>query len=176
MNERQNPMKTGCRLVEDNLIDFVEGKVPQSLRNAIEVHLDGCLDCAGLVERFAGIWDTLPEVERVLPPASLWPNLLHKIQSFDKPRPIGKSVFDGRVNSLRTVALVLLLLFGVFFGFHLGNVPERFPETGRLDEIDPHLFEEIFVTEYFQDFQDFPLGSIGDLYTSFEIPGVDDES
>jgi hypothetical protein len=169
-------MKTGCLQVEDNLIDYVERKVPESLRGNIEDHLDRCLECARLVERFMLVWDAFPEEERVTPPESLWPDLWERIRSYDKPRKVDKRVFDGLVNSLRPVAAALLLLLGVFFGFHLGNFPAGAPEKLESAEIDPHGLEEIFVTEYFQDFQDFPLGSIGDAYMSFEIQSGDDES
>ena len=176
MNERQSPMRTECKQVEDNLIDFVERKVSGSLQRAIEDHLERCPECARLVERFSVVWEALPKGERFATPQSLWQNLLDRIESLDRPRPIRQSVFDGLVNSLRPVAIVMLLLFGMFFGFHLGNIPEEYPVAVRPVEIDPHLLEEIFVTEYFQDFQDLPLGSIGDVYVSFEIPGLDEES
>jgi predicted anti-sigma-YlaC factor YlaD len=169
-------MKTGCRQVEDNLIDFIEKKAPESLNRAIDDHLEKCSECAGLVERFSDVWEVLPKGERVTPPASLWPNLLERIQSHDRPEPIQERLFDGFLQALRPVVAALLLLFGLFFGIHLGDVTEEFPEQVESTEIDPPLLEEIFVTEYFRDFQDCPLGSIGDVYINFEIKGVDKES
>lgn len=176
MSERQIPMNTGCRQVEDNLIDFVERKVPESLQRAIEGHLENCPECARLVERFSLVWEDLPKGERFTPPASLWPKLLDKIQSYDEPRLSGDRVFEGLMNSLRPAAIALLLIFGIFFGFHLGNIPERFPKAVQPNDVDPHLIEEIFVTEYLKDLQDFPLGSISDVYTLYEIQSLDEES
>jgi hypothetical protein len=154
----------------------VEKKVSGSLREVIEDHLNECTDCARLVGRFSVVWEALPEGERIQTPASLWQDLLDKIQSHDRPLSIDKSVFDGFVRLMRPVVSVSLLLLAMFFGFHLGNIPEGLPETAGPVEADPYLLEEVFVTEYFQDFQDFPLGSIGDVYVSLEIPDMDEES
>lgn len=176
MSERQIPMNTGCRQVEDNLIDFVERKIPESLQRAIKGHLENCPECARLVERFSLVWEELPKGERFTPPASLWPKLLDKIQTYDEPRLSGERVFEGFMNSLRPAAGVLLLLLGMFFGIHLGNIPERFPEAAQSVDHDPQMLEEIYVTEYLKDLQDFPLGSISDVYTLCEIQSLDDES
>jgi hypothetical protein len=62
------------------------------------------------------------------------------------------------------------------FGVHLVNVPERYSVQEKSAEPDPEIVEEIFVSEYFRDFQDIPAGTIGDAYTSYVIQDPDEES
>jgi len=169
-------MISDCRQVEDNLIDFVEGKAPESLRSAVNGHLKKCPECVRLVERFAEVWEAIPEGERFSPSASLWPDLLDRIRTLDEPSLSGERLMTRLMNSLQITAAALLLLLSVVFGFHLGNVPEQYSLREASGEHGPEIIEKLFVIEYFQDFQDFPPGTLSDVYTSYEIQYPDEES
>jgi hypothetical protein len=169
-------MISGCRQVEDNLIDFVERNVSKSLQASIENHLKKCPECARMAEKFSALWEAIPEGERFAPSVSLWPEILDKIQSLDEPAVSTERLFSGLVSSLRYTAVLLLLFLSMVFGFHLGNVPERYSVQEKSAEPDPEIVEEIFVSEYFRDFQDIPAGTIGDAYTSYVIQDPDEES
>ena len=176
MNERRIAMISDCRQVEDNLIDFVEGKASESLLNALAGHLKKCPECARMVEKFRAVWEAIPEGERFTPPASLWPELLDRIRTLDEPSFSGERLLNRLMNSLQITAAALLLLLSVVFGIQLGNVPEQYSLREPSGERDPEIIEKLFVTEYFQDFQDFPPGTLSDVYTSYEIQDPDEES
>lgn len=168
-------MNTECRKVEENLIDFVEKRVSESLQIAIEEHCESCPHCDRLVKRFALIWQEFTKRERLTPSASFWSDLYDKIHASEKPQLLWDKIFIGFKNSLRPAAIILVLFFGVFFGYHLGNVPEGFGEISEPKDIDQKISEEMFVDQYIQDFQDFPLGSVDDFYMRYEIQKQDEE-
>lgn len=163
-------MNADCRKVEENLIDFVEKKLPESQQKVIQKHLEDCPQCYGLVKRFAHLWQELPEEERFIPSDRFWLELFAKIQAYEKPQPLGDKFFTGFRNSLRPAALSLILLLGVFFGYHLGNMPQGSIKKSESDSMDTTQSEMAYVDQYFQDFQDFPDGSVSDFFTKYEIP------
>lgn len=151
-------MNADCRKVEENVIDFVEKKLPESQQKIIQKHLEDCPQCYGLVKRFADIWQGFPEQKRLIPSDKFWPELFAKIQAYEKPQPLWDKVLTGLRSSLRPAAVSLILLLGIFFGYHLGNMPGY----SNLSEVNA-------VEQYITEFQDFPIGSVGDFFTTYEI-------
>jgi hypothetical protein len=151
-------MNARCKKVEENLIDFVEGKLPDILHNEFQEHIQSCRECDSLVSEFTAIWQTIPTRERKTLSRSFWPVLVQRIQTDEKPLRFREHVALGLKHSLRPAAMALLLLIGAFLGYHLGYAPE---DSGKLISGD-----EYFV-DYLEEFQDFPLGSAGDFYLSY---------
>jgi hypothetical protein len=151
-------MNSGCKKVEESLIDFVEGKVPDILKAEIEEHIQSCEKCDRLVREFTAIWQSISTRESKAPSLSFWPVLVQRIQTDEKPKRVWEHIILGLKHSLRPAALSLLLLLGAFLGYHLGHIPE---DTGKL------ISGEEYFVEYLEGFQDFPLGSAGDFYLSY---------
>lgn len=162
-------MSTSCRKVEENLIDLVENKVPESLRNEIIGHLDDCPRCQHLVEHFDRIWADFSPRPKTRPSPSFWPGLLEKIQRNEPHRRPMNRLLWGLKSSLRPIAAALILLSGISFGYYLGNTPPVPETSSEITDMDTTAVVEIFIDPYLLDFQDFPLGSVADFYLS---PGI----
>jgi len=152
-------MNSQCQNVTKHLIDITDGGIPESSKNAILHHIATCPRCDRLVKEFTRIWQDLSKAGKRAPSDNFWPGLLAKIEALEKPRPLREKMLAGLRISFRTAAVGLLLSFGVYFGYQLGNTPPV--ETTRWDI--SHL------EQYIQDFHDFPEGSVSDFYTQFNI-------
>jgi hypothetical protein len=168
-------MNKACRLFEENLIDFMELEVPESLKKVIEDHLENCPSCARLAERFWLGWDDLAKRERLKPPVSLWPGLYAKISLYDKAKRPSRGISAGIWNFLRPGVITLLFLSAILFGFYLGDMPASSPERALPEKAHHEMFEEIYVADYLKDFQDFPVGSMSDLYIGYKIQSPDEQ-
>jgi len=151
-------MNSGCRRLEKSLVDFVEGTLPEILRAEIEEHIQNCEKCGLLVKEFFPIWQNMSTGERKVPSSSFWPGLVERIQTGEEPQKVWQQIISGFRRSLWPAAVTVLLLVGAYFGYQLGNIPE--------DTETSFSAEEYFV-EYLEDFQDFPLGSVGDFYLKY---------
>jgi hypothetical protein len=163
----------GCRKVEKNLIDFVEKKISEPLCDEIERHLQDCERCKHLVERFIRVWPKLSKKQRMAPSPSFWPDLLDKIQTDEKFHQKGEILLRGLRLSFRPAVVVLIFLFGIYFGYYLGNIPQAAGLSPETRDMDTAAAEEIILDPYFQDFQDFPLGSVADFYVTPRIQTQD---
>ena len=159
-------MSTGCRKVEENLIDFIEKEISESLRKEIEQHLDDCPRCKSLVERFNQIWPNFSTRQIMAPSPSFWTGVLDKIQTHEKLHRRGNKLLWSLKASFRPIAWALVFLLSIYFGYYLGNISQNAEPLPETVDMDATTAEEIIVDQYFQDFQDFPRGSIADFYVS----------
>jgi hypothetical protein len=173
MSEGLKNMKAGCRKVEENLIDFVENGLSEPLRDEIERHLSNCARCKRLVERFTLIWPDFSKRQSMAPSPSFWPGLLDKIQTREKFHRRGRKLLWGLKVSFRPAAVVLIFLLGIYFGYYLGNIPQAAASLSESWDMDTAAAEDIIVDPYFQDFQDFPMGSVADFYVTPRIQPQD---
>jgi hypothetical protein len=153
-------MKRDCQEVVSNLIDIVENNIPESQKKTIKNHVASCPQCTRLVKRFACIWKEFSGAERSMPSEKFWPELLVKIEHYEKPLTLREKIIAGLIRSLRPATVSLIFLLGIFFGYQLGNIPHM--ETPR-SEMSP-------MEQYVQDFQDFPDGSVSDFYMQYKTP------
>jgi len=151
-------MNSRCNEVEESLIEFVEGKLPDILKAEILEHIQSCAKCDRIVREFSLIWQDASVRVRRGPSVSFWPNLVEKIQTDEKPRQLWEQIIVGFKRSLQPAAVSLFLLVGALLGYRLGYVPE---DTGKL------ISGEEYFVEYLEEFQDFPLGSAGDFYLTY---------
>ncbi|MFC2164101.1 zf-HC2 domain-containing protein [Acidobacteriota bacterium] len=151
-------MNSGCKKVEERLIDFVEKTLPDIQKAEIKDHIQSCADCDRLVREFYTIWQRISTRERKAPSRSFWPMLIQRIQTDEKPQQFWENIVVGFKRSLRPAVVSLFLLVGAYLGYHLGYVPV---DTGKL------ISGEEYFVEYLEEFQDVPLGSAGDFYLSY---------
>ena len=151
-------MNAGCKKVEEDLIDFVEGKVSDILEAEIKEHCQSCAEYDRLVREFSAIWQDIPTREGRAPSASFWPVLVQRIQYDEKPIQLLDRIILGFKRSLRPAAVSLVLLAGAFLGYHLGSLPEDTANLGSGED---------YFAGYLEEFRDFPLGSAGDFYLTY---------
>ena len=169
-------MKTGCGKVEKNMIDLLEKKIPESLRKEIEHHMDDCPGCKRIAQQFNQVWSNFvdfSERHKATPSPLFWPGLLDKIQKKEKPHSPGNKLLRGLKVSFRPAAAALVFLLGIYFGYDLGNIPQTAEPLPEAIDMETAAAEEIIVDPYFQDFQDFPQGSVADFYVSLGIQQED---
>ncbi len=163
---KKKEMNPECRKVEENLVDLVEGNIPEFRQREIQKHLESCPQCGRLADRFDRLWQEFSKRDLVSPSASFWENLFCSIQADERPYFWGLFI-SGMKHSFRPAAIIFLLLLGLFFGYYLGDIPGGSEKA---------ISEEVFIDQYVQDFQDFPQGSVSDFYLKYEIQVKDQTS
>lgn len=149
-----------CRKISENLIAIVENNIPESQKKEIQDHLAACPRCTSLVKSFARAWEELSAAEKREPSEGFWPGLVAKIQAAEEP-PLREKIIIRLKDSLRPVAVGLILLFGVFFGYQLGDMQQN--------ETAPSEMLSVYAEQYVEEFLDFPEGSVSDFYTQYKI-------
>jgi hypothetical protein len=152
-------METDCRRTTNHLIDIVEDHIPEFQKKDILDHIGACPRCARLVEDFARLWQDTAAAGKHKPSERFWPELAAKIEALEKPQPFRKKIIAGLRLSLRPAAAVVILAFGIYAGYQLGNMPPAGTVPTEMSYFEP----------YTQDLLDFPEGSLSDFYTQYEI-------
>jgi hypothetical protein len=163
-SKEKRQMTIKCRFFEKNLVDFVEKKLPATLSQKMETHLEECTKCALLVEGFSGVWNQLDKKEKIEPSPGFWSSIQEKMSEYEEKSTGREPVFLGFKRWLRPAAAVLGLIFALISGYKLGDLPEDFAPRISQERDSPAAVEENFVSFYFEDFEDFPAGSITELY------------
>ena len=156
-------MDQDCQFIANSLIDIVENSLPDSRKKMVVAHLAACPRCNRLVQSLSHVWEEHPSAGKQSPSESFWSDLLARIQAYEKPLPLREKIISGLKNSLRPVAVSVILLLGVLIGYQLGNRP-------GMDTI----LSEPYIEHYVQDFQDFPEGSVSDFFMTYEF-SLEDE-
>jgi len=146
-----------CKYVENNIIDYLEGKVSEKERTEIENHLIGCEKCRMLVKELSSVWNyVVSPAESELSPY-FWTKLHRKILEYERPK--AWSIFENPIKYLKPVAYGVLFAVGIFFGYELGDSYVSEEMSGYLEEFDENIYLDIF--------DEVPEGSIGDAYINF---------
>ena len=152
-------MISECRKVAGALIDIAENNLEEAQKKSVQDHLAACPRCNRLVHNFAWEWERLSAAEKRAPSKRFWPGLIAKIQAREEPKPVREKIIAGLKHSFRPIAVSLILLFGVFFGYQLGNAPRPESAQSQFPYVEP----------LFGEFQDFPEGSVSDFYMQYDI-------
>jgi hypothetical protein len=157
-------MRPECQIVEISLIDYLEHRVPDRLREKVEKHLRGCTACADLVQKISLLWREFDQKKRIEPPPTLWTAIQNRLEGVKEKVPVRNKILFGLKRNFRPAAVLLLLLAGIFFGYHLGYVPDASGRISSFESAGDKSPEEMFVKNYLKDFQDIPDGSMADVY------------
>jgi hypothetical protein len=153
-------MDQNCHNIKNSLIDIVENNLSKSLKKTILDHLALCPRCKEQIEDFSDLWKELSTAEKSFPSDSFWPELLAKIQAYERPKSFQEKMLMVLKKSLQPAVVGMGLIAGIFLGYHLGNFPQVKSSQSEITDIG--LFT--------QDFLDFPEGSAGDFFLKYEIP------
>jgi hypothetical protein len=166
-------MTIKCRFIKNNIVNVIENKLSAYLAHEVEAHLEKCKKCALLVSKFSGVWSKLDQKEEIKPSPAFWPSLQKKILELEEKSSGKAPVLWSFKRWLRPSVAVLGLFFALFFGYKLGDFPASLSSQSFQETYNPTSVEDDFVSFYLGDFEDFPTGSITELYlTSMaENPG-----
>lgn len=106
--------------VIENLVSWMEGKITQEQRRAIDQHLQECTDCQHYYQVMQDVLEN-PELAG-LPNLKADPYLPTRIQSGEARTAISVQkapLFDGLRWSFVTALLVIGMSFGAFMGYSL---------------------------------------------------------
>ena len=146
-----------CKHVENKIIDYLEANVSDRERTQIEGHLRRCKKCAVIVKEFSSLWDYTAS-----PPSSelspyFWSRLRAKISEYEREKVFHAGIYDNALRFLKPAACALLFIFGIIFGFKLGE-----------SYLDMHMFrQEVEQPIYIEIFDNLPEGSIGEVYLNY---------
>lgn len=146
-----------CKHVENKIIDYLERDVSGIERTQIEEHVRGCKKCAVIVKEFSSLWSyaTSPPSSELSP--YLWSRLRAKISEYEREKVFPAGIFENVLRFLKPAAYALLFIFGIVFGFSLGE-----------SYLDMRMFrQEVEQPIYIEIFDNLPEGSIGEVYLNY---------
>lgn len=131
-----------CNEVQEYLSAWLDGEVPEGLRQPLAEHLAGCPACRAELAVLEGLDAALAELEVPVPPG-----LADRVRR-RLPRPAS--------SWRQSVALAACLALGIFLGSSLSGTlyPGLAPANGITDEVAS-----------LQIFQDYPQGSLGGAFS-----------
>lgn len=152
--------KPECQKIAASLVEIAERTLPETRRREVESHLAACPDCQRLVRAFGSVWDGLSSPRPGKPSVSVWPALARSLDEQGGTPSRRAGFIPGLAGWLRPVSAVLLILAGLFLGFHLGGGPDRQGWNAQ----------EMYVGVYLEDFTEVPPDSLAALYLGSERP------
>lgn len=152
-----------CKLIENNMIDFLEGTLSPELKEQISRHLEVCPACKELADNFASIWESVSEPEEIEVPSLLWASLQADLDRIDSARE-KKSMLRKIMPVLQPIAAAAAIVIVVLLGTSFGNIQTSTTQStsNAVDLWDAYGLDS---------FDQFPSGSMVDLYFNAEISG-----
>jgi len=158
---------TNCKLIEKNLIDFLDENLSPELTKQISEHIESCAACRELAQSFASVWKSADQPDEIELPSRFWASIQADLDQIDSSRE-RKPIFRRIIPVLQPIAAIAAVLAVVLLGNSFGNIPIT---TTQADSEVVDLWEEYEL----ESFDRFPSGSMVDLYFDIEI-GEGDQS
>ena len=148
-----------CKYVENKIVDYLEGKVSEEERIKVEDHLLKCRRCRTMVKEVSSVWDYMitPTMSELSP--YFWTKLHRRILKYEKPKVWYVPLLGKPIKYFRPAIIAALFIFGVFFGYKLGDSYVNKEVSLYQEKFDENI--------YFKVFDELPEGSIGDAYVNF---------
>ncbi len=156
-----------CKFLRENLIDFVEQKLDPESMMRLTGHLESCRGCRELAQGFRSIWVSADSLEDVEPSADLWARLQTGLDAVDDRRE-KRPVLVRFLPILRPAAMFAALIVAVVLGYGFGSVPAPSSTAETSDTV------ELWNEYHLESFDEFPDGSIVDLYFELADNGGDE--
>jgi len=126
-------MNTNCNEVKPLLIDYIDGQLAPAIRDKVEEHIKGCLDCREEIAQFRKLFEEMASTRLEQPSPALKENFNIMLQSelnISATMEMLKSRQDPKIVPMRTragwlqiAAAIVLIALGVFAGMQLKNKP-----------------------------------------------------
>jgi hypothetical protein len=130
--------KMNCERCKTNLVEYLEGLLPEQESGEVRLHLTECSSCAGFAEYLS---QTLSVIDNSLikePNHFLYTRIAARMQNHGS-----KSVRNpGLLKVLQPALFTILLIAAMVAGIAIGNLP-RLPERDQyaMENLDPWLNE-----------------------------------
>jgi anti-sigma factor RsiW len=109
-----------CTDIEQQLIEYAEGTLPEELIRAVDCHLRSCPACAELVSEAQLLFSSDDGPASVKAPDSLWRTIQNEINRIDRRRqgqPASRSTRRPVVTILlRSLGAAAALVLGIYLG------------------------------------------------------------
>ena len=135
-----------CKLVDNNLIGFIEGELPPRLQSAIAEHIYICHECETLLENVKATYAILEQGVTSQIPSYFYTKLSQKLIT-----KASKKSFLPRITPFawQPVAACFVIVVGILIGISIGRqVPLSATSVNALNKND---FLSTYATEYYLD-------------------------
>ncbi len=143
-----------CRLVRQNVVDIVEGRLDPATLDACGRHRRECPACERLLSRVEAAWGEWDPAEGV----RVSPGFVSRVIERAERDSVGERLFGTLRRNwrvvLQPVAVTLLLAGAVWFGAYLGGADSLRPDT--------HVSSAS--SSYYDVLTAYPSGSVADFY------------
>lgn len=126
-------MNTNCNDMKSLLIDYLDGQLAPAIRDKVEEHLKGCMDCREEIVQFKKLFEEMASTKLEQPSPALKENFKLMLQSelnISATMEMLKSKEEPKVVKMRTgsrwlqiAASIVLVAGGMFAGMQLKNTP-----------------------------------------------------
>lgn len=141
-----------CKYVEENIVGYLEGNIPEGRKMKFDEHLRECEKCRKMAEEFSSAWGYLrsPAPKEVSP--YFWTRLRARIDEYEKK----KSFIGSPVKFLEPAMYSLILAVGLFAGYSLGSTYVEQGKTALGGMAEDEMYMKVF--------DELPEGTIGEIY------------
>lgn len=136
-------MNTHCNDVRPLLIDYIDGQLAPAIRDKVEEHIKGCLDCREEIAQFKKLFQEMASTKLAHPSPALKENFNIMLQSelnISATMEMLKSRQDPKLVPMKTgsrwlqiAASILLVAVGLFAGMQLKTTPPSYNGTEITD-------------------------------------------
>ncbi len=118
-----------CEQVRNLLNEYIEGSVSGAMRDRLEAHLEGCVECRRELQLMQAIWRGLSAMPEIEPPADLHARIMTHVRANARTREAQQRVAFWRWAGAAAVAAGLFLLG--FFAAQSDGVQAAFGFGGK---------------------------------------------
>lgn len=106
-----------CKLLQKNLIGYIEGTISPTLRHLMDDHAKNCHSCSKLIHQVKATYKLIDEISVPEPDPLFYTRLEQRLKTKLKPQARSVSLFE----KLKPLAASLLLIIGIGIGFAIGK-------------------------------------------------------
>lgn len=118
--------KKACAALENDLMDYLDGRAKPAVRHAVEEHLAACAACRTRIDDFRLVWGALDELSEISPSPSFDASLRSRIAA----EPARRSFWNWLPSPRLAFAVTALVVMGVW----LSSMPRTVTKTSTISE------------------------------------------
>lgn len=112
--------KITCTDIEENLIEYAEGRLGNDIARAVDSHIEGCSACAELIVEAKQLFSSEVPGTSEQAPETLWRSIQNEINQIDEGRHKQPTLLSTRRPfvrfSLQSLGAAAALLIGIYLG------------------------------------------------------------
>jgi len=144
-----------CEIVENNLTEYVDGKLSEELRAEIEVHISECEACRELAESFRVVYPSAEAIEEIEPSTAFLPKLNARLDKLESESNV--TFVPSMLQWFKRMGAVAAVAVTVLLGYQMGQYAIS---PGQDDYAGTDILEEFGI----DGLAPYPEGTITDFY------------